>query len=179
MCRTLQKNELQLISEETAPPHTINTVHANRVRLRTKGKERASRRTAAAVCGTSTCSIRQVLPNLFALVTCYPVYRLRPAFVNYVPPPERMRQTKRNKQSRLAIHEHDEHGIKASTLLTRAYQYVRGQMYSNVPPWRCSAVCDHTARNLDIYIYIYIFILCTRYDSVCVVFTLNRYFYPL
>ena len=33
---------------------------------------------------------------------CYPVYR--PAFVNYVPHPEKMRQTIRNNQSRLVIH---------------------------------------------------------------------------
>ena len=45
---------------------------------------------AAAVCRTSSI-VRFYL--LVGLVPCYPACRLGPAFVNYAPSPERMRQT--------------------------------------------------------------------------------------
>ena len=60
---------------------------------------------ARVFCGTSSIAkLSLLLILIVGLVTCYPVCRLRLALVNYAPPPERMRQTIRIKQSRLVIH---------------------------------------------------------------------------
>ena len=98
-------------SQKTKP------LHINRIVLRTKGNNRQTEaqepreitgkpkrntlQVAAAVCGTSSIARFYLLVGL---VPCYPACRLRPAFVNYTPPPERMRLTIRNKQNRLVIH---------------------------------------------------------------------------
>ena len=73
-------------------------LHINRASLRTKKNNRQAEAliktpsigVAAAVDGTRSIARFHLL---IGLVPCYPVCRLRPAFVNYAPPPKRIRLT--------------------------------------------------------------------------------------
>ena len=67
-------------------------------------EERSTIQVDAAVCGTSSIASFS-LP--VSPVLSYPVCRLFPACDNYVPPPERMRPTVRNKPGGLVIRPQD------------------------------------------------------------------------
>ena len=74
-------------------------------RKTTRKKTNSTLPTTAAVYGTSSIR-RQLLPTttVVGLVPGYPVCRIRPVSVNHSPPPKRVCQTIRNKQSRFVIH---------------------------------------------------------------------------
>ena len=82
--------------------HTRYTVEILRTKENKKQNEEQTPLQVAAAVGRTNSIARFSL--LGSLVPCYPVYRLRPAFVNYAPPPEGARHPIRNKHSRLVVH---------------------------------------------------------------------------
>ena len=56
------------------------------------------------VCPQIGTAVLKGLIPIVGLVPCYPVWRLRPPFLNHAPPPERMRQPINTKQTKQARH---------------------------------------------------------------------------